>query len=166
VDADSTIHLAILGVETRSGQFLSEAARLGIAERIHLLPGVCPEAVSEALQGADLAIIPQTDKCLNNAYCLPNKLFEAIHAGLPVVVSRLPEMSEMVTALGIGWTFQPGSAEDLTKVIQKALSNPSELSKRAAAAFTARQSLTWEKDVVPYLSALGAPFDKTTSSTS
>jgi glycosyltransferase involved in cell wall biosynthesis len=41
------------------------------------------------------------DTCENHRLALPNKLFEYLAAGVPVVVSDLPEMGGLVRALGV-----------------------------------------------------------------
>ena len=40
--------------------------------------------------------------CLSYLYCLPNKLFESIQAGIPVLVNDLPDCVALIEQFGIG----------------------------------------------------------------
>lgn len=148
-----SIHLAVLGVGDGRDAFLSASSSLDLSNRVHIIPSVTPEMVPDMLRGADLAICPQVNLCLNHAFCLPNKLFEALHANVPVVVANLPEMGGLVQALGVGWTFEPGSADDLARVIVEAFTDPLELAERASATIKACKLLSWDREVLPYLAS-------------
>lgn len=54
------------------------------------------------LMGADLGIYPIQPVCQSYVLSLPNKLFEALLSGLPVIVSDLPEMRKIVKKYEIG----------------------------------------------------------------
>lgn len=56
------------------------------------------------LSEADIGVYPIQDRCLSYRYCLPNKLFEAILSGLPVIVSDFPDMANIVSQYGVGQT--------------------------------------------------------------
>jgi glycosyltransferase involved in cell wall biosynthesis len=73
---------------------IKNAARTLI--NVHYLPSVSPELLSEYTSSADIGISLIEDVCLSYRYCLPNKFFEFAMAGLPIVVSDLPEMRRMV----------------------------------------------------------------------
>ena len=66
------------------------------------LPSVSPELLSEYTASADIGISLIEDVCLSYRYCLPNKFFEFAMAGLPIVVSDLPEMRRMVEDYNCG----------------------------------------------------------------
>ena len=52
--------------------------------------------------GCDVSFVGQPPRTLNQRMNLPNKLFESIMAGAPVVVARDNEQCRLVSAEGIG----------------------------------------------------------------
>lgn len=51
---------------------------------------------------ADVGVAFIEDISLSDRYCLPNKLFEYIFSGLPIICSNLPEMKWFVEKNGVG----------------------------------------------------------------
>ena len=66
------------------------ACAAGVGSRLHLVPAVDPEQVVPIARAADVGIVAYRDTGLSSRTTLPNKLFEYLAAGLPVVASRLP----------------------------------------------------------------------------
>lgn len=97
-------HLAILGPRHRQqDKWLQEQAIAAkTADRLHLLPPVRPDEVVSATRGADVGICLIQDVTLSYRYAMPNKLFEMCFAGIPIVVSNLPEMGQFVTENQVG----------------------------------------------------------------
>jgi N-acetyl sugar amidotransferase len=93
-------HVAFMGYGVLEGA-VRDAARS--CPRIHFLPAVRPDEVVSYAQGADVGLCLIEPFCLSYRYCLPNKLFEYITAGLPVAVSDLPDMARVVDAHECGW---------------------------------------------------------------
>lgn len=100
------------------------AERTGVGNRVHLAPYVAPEAVVSYIQSADVSIIPLSRAIPNYEIALPNKLFQSVQAGVPVVVSDNPEMGEYVQRTGIGEVFAGGNEADLVRALTKVLENP------------------------------------------
>ena len=48
---------------------------------------------------------------------MPNKIFEAMMAGVPVVASDFPDMRTLISERGIGLTVNPESVADIAKAI-------------------------------------------------
>jgi glycosyltransferase involved in cell wall biosynthesis len=51
---------------------------------------------------ADVGLVSVKPTCLSYLYCLPNKLFEYIQAGVPVLTNELPDCVALVRQYGIG----------------------------------------------------------------
>ena len=59
------------------------------------------------------AVVPYQATCLNNFICTPNKMFEYIAAGLPILANDLPEMRKFIAGYDIGHGF--GDTHDAEK---------------------------------------------------
>lgn len=95
------------------------AGGFDIAARVHLHPRVPPEELIDFIASADIAVIPIQDVCLSYRHCMPNKLFEAAFAGLPVVASDLPDLTDFITRNGIGETFRNDDVDSLVAALRR-----------------------------------------------
>lgn len=100
------------------------AERIGVGDRVHLAPYVTPEAVVSYIKSADVSVIPLSRQIPNYEIALPNKLFQSVQAGVPVVVSDNPEMSDFVKRTGVGEVFAGGEGSDLVRALTKVLEDP------------------------------------------
>jgi len=97
-------HLVLMGYGDGVDKVLSYAGR---CENIHYHQAVPPSEVQQYTCGADVGVHLIEDVCLNHHYCLPNKIWEYLSAGIPVIVSDLPEMAKVVHLYNCGWTCRP-----------------------------------------------------------
>jgi len=95
---------------------------------------------------ANLGLSIEEDLGLNYRFALPNKLFDYIHAGVPVVVSNLPEMKAIVEAYAIGAIALSHQPKELAKTINEALLNPSKRKIWKENLQTAAEELRWENE--------------------
>jgi hypothetical protein len=70
--------------------------------RIFLLPAVRPDDLMPWTASADVCFVGQPPRTLNQKMNLPNKLFESIMAGVPVVVSQGNEQCRLTSTEGLG----------------------------------------------------------------
>lgn len=133
-------HILFLGSGVLEEVVKAAAAR---CPRIHLRPPVPPSEVLAHALGADIGICLYEDSCLNHRYCLPNKLFESLLAGLPVLASNLPDQARVVEMYNAGWvldnTLQELTDHLRTLTVDEARSVRAELPERVAA-------LSWENE--------------------
>ena len=118
----STVHLAI--ITNNAGEYVegikTRTHELGIANRVHFLPYVPFFNVTSFLSTANLGIHP-IKRYPNAEIALPNKLFEYIHAGLPIIVSNNPAMSDFVEKNDCGSVFSVSDHHSLARQIEKVL---------------------------------------------
>jgi glycosyltransferase involved in cell wall biosynthesis len=104
-------------------ELMGRAEDLGVRDRVHLLPYVDPEHVVEYVASADIGVHP-THHHLNHEISLATKFFEYSHARLPIVVSDVKTMSEMVRRSGQGEVFRAEDLEDYLRAINAVLADP------------------------------------------
>jgi glycosyltransferase involved in cell wall biosynthesis len=139
-------HLLFLGAEGPFAERLrGVASGAGVAERAHFLGPVPPAALLSHTAQADVGVSLLEDNCENHRLALPNKLFEYVAAGLPVVAADLPEAARLVRKHGIGWCADPANPASVAAALNAALAQQddealSERLRRAAA------ELSWERE--------------------
>jgi len=99
-DLPQSFHLVLLGYGRLESSLKALAREVS---NIHILPPAHPNEILSYTAQADIGLCLIEDTCLSYRYCLPNKLFEYIQAGLPVLVSDLPELSAFVQQNQCGW---------------------------------------------------------------
>jgi glycosyltransferase involved in cell wall biosynthesis len=96
-------------------------AELGVSDRLEIRPPVAPDDVATTLLQADAGYCAFENICASYYFNLPNKIFEYLLSGLPVVASDLPELRALLEGSGAGVLFDPGSRENLADAISRLL---------------------------------------------
>jgi len=112
-------------------------------QNIILIPPVPPHEVLSWSLVADAGICLTDNSCLSHFYSLPNKIFEYLHAGLPIIVNPLAEQQAMVESLGCGWVA-PTDDEDL-KVMVRSIDRAA-LAQRVQGVAQAKATLQWSAE--------------------
>jgi glycosyltransferase involved in cell wall biosynthesis len=89
-------HLVLLGEGPLAARLRELAAGPLVAGRVHLLPAVPPDELLPWVASADVGVMPNQPRTLNERLSTPNKLFESLAAGLPVVSSDFPERRRII----------------------------------------------------------------------
>jgi glycosyltransferase involved in cell wall biosynthesis len=139
-------HLLYLGAEgPYAARLRGIAGESPVADRSHFLGPVRPEALLSYTAQADVGVSLLADSCANHRLALPNKLFEYIAAGLPVVVSDLPEASRLVRAQGVGWRADGADPGSVAAALRAALAHQDDEGLRDRLARAASE-LSWERE--------------------
>jgi len=108
-DGDLTVDLKELVVEMQLESKVKFLGRLPL-HQLH-----------EVTRQADLGISLEEDLGLNYRFALPNKLFDYIQAGVPALVSNLPEMRHIVEHYQIGAIAETHQRKELAELMKSAL---------------------------------------------
>jgi len=83
------------------------AGSLGLTERVHFHPAVPSEEVLDVAASADIGLIGTEDLSLKQRYSLPNKLFQYLIAGIPMVATNMPEHVAVMSDQQVGRICEP-----------------------------------------------------------
>lgn len=97
-------------------------------------------------QKSKLGLSLERNTNLNYYYSLPNKVFDYINCGTPVLCSDFPEMSKIINDYNVGETFSGSNAIELGKVISDILGNTEKMQKYHENCEAASKELCWEKE--------------------
>jgi len=97
------------------------AASEGSAGRLFHRGAVSLDELPRWVAGADVGVIAFQAIERNNVLATPNKLFECLAVGVPVVVSDFPEMRRVVDEFGVGATCEPARPESIATAIRGVL---------------------------------------------
>jgi glycosyltransferase involved in cell wall biosynthesis len=89
-------HLALLGWGEEETRLRTLATEPGVAGRVHVLAAVPPAELAGWVASADVGIMVNQPRTLNERLSTPNKLFECLAVGLPVVSSDFPERRRII----------------------------------------------------------------------
>lgn len=123
-----SIHLAVVAPNQHSlDGYLNSGKYASLSSRLHVVPFVSPGQVAHYLRTADVAVHPMPShidgrEVLNHQFALPNKWFEYVRAGLPVVVSDVEALSALVRECGNGEVFASNDPHSLADALKKVFS--------------------------------------------
>jgi glycosyltransferase involved in cell wall biosynthesis len=95
-------------------EMLRLAQHTGLAQMITYRGWMEPEQIPPLLMSADMALVPVDDTLINRARCSV-KLLELLAAGLPIVASRVGEVSEYIEHGQSGLLVPPGNVAALAR---------------------------------------------------
>jgi glycosyltransferase involved in cell wall biosynthesis len=149
--------LVLLGYGRLRDSLADAITREPYRGRVFLLDAVPPSELLLWTASADVMLMAIQPSSLNHRHTTPNKLFEAMAAGVPVVASDLPGMATIVRATGCGELCDATSPDSIATAIRSILDRPSDeraaLRSRCLAA--AHDRYNWESQVGTLLQLYG-----------
>lgn len=146
---DSSNSVLIFMGEGPLSENISNHEKYGKSIFIH--PFVPGDTLLDFTSSADYGVAFLEDISLSDRYCLPNKLFEYIAAGLPVIGSSLPELKKFIVENKVGVA---ASSNDIRGFIE-AFKSITSLDKHELRnnIFIARQRFNWstQEDILIHL---------------
>jgi glycosyltransferase involved in cell wall biosynthesis len=135
--------LLIVGQGPEMESLQQRAAALGIEESVRFTGAVAPDMVPEMLGLMDVAVAPYPE--VPDFYFSPLKVYEYMAAGLPVVASRIGQLTELIVDGYDGVLCPPGDAAKLCDALFYLHGDPGLRDQMGQAARTkVRAHHTWE----------------------
>ena len=133
-------------------EFGIQHAELG--DKVKMLPKMRPEELYHYTCNADIGLSLDKDTNINYRYSLPNKLFDYVNAGVPVLASALPEVQAFIDKYYVGVCIKSHDPQHIAEMMNFMLHAPDyplwrENTKKAAA------DNSWEQEKHALFKMLG-----------
>src|SRR5690349_18909923 len=138
--------IVVLGSGPLRPELEALIAREGVGDRIRLIAAVPYAELLEWTVSADLGLtLFSSDYSPNTHMTLPNKLFEYLMAGLPILTSQLPAIVEIVRTYDVGAVVPALEPETVGRAINAMLANDEALRHwRENARAACERELRWD----------------------
>lgn len=136
--------LAFLGDGSSKEMLFNFTRNNNMEKRIHFIDEVPQNNLLKYTASADIGLIPYLGSCLNSYYCTPNKLFEFISAGVPILANNLPEINKVVIGEGVGVVADFNKPESIAESIDLMIENKAALMKYKERINAIKYKYSWD----------------------
>jgi glycosyltransferase involved in cell wall biosynthesis len=140
------VEFVIIGDGELRNKLKSLAVECNVQDRVHFLGMKTQDELINYTAAADVGMIVIENISKSYYYALPNKLFECIMAGVPVVCSNLPQMEKIVHEYQVGETINPNNPESLIQLLNDWKENSDKIIQYRSNCKKACLELNWQKE--------------------
>jgi glycosyltransferase involved in cell wall biosynthesis len=134
--------LLIIGDGDIRKKLQQQTKRLGVEDKVVFLGRIDSNKLAEYTPLADIGLCLLEEKGLSYYYSLPNRVFDYLNAGVPILATDFPEITKIVKTHKTGMLINHYEADYLAKVINEMLTVPLD----TAHFKNISKELSWEKE--------------------
>jgi len=120
--------------------------KLNVTERVIFRKKVPFEELWHYTLYADIGISLDKDTNLNYRFSLPNKIFDFVHAGVPVLASNLLEIKKIFSRYEIGAMIENHNPKHIAEKINFMLNSPDKIRKWKENCLLASKEFCWQSE--------------------
>ena len=135
--------LYILGGGDLLDEMIHYTKKMNLVDKIVFFGKLPFEELFDITKKAHLGLSFEIDSCLAYRYALPNKIFDYIHAEIPILVSPLPEFKNILDSHNVGQVLKSRDVRIVSDQINEILSVDKQ--KWLPNLLEAKQQYCWEK---------------------
>jgi glycosyltransferase involved in cell wall biosynthesis len=138
--------LVIIGEGDSLNALNERVANSTVGDKVLFLNRIPLEQLKYYTLHADIGISLEKESNDNYRYALPNKIFDYIHAGVPVLASPLIELKKIFSQYEMGLMIENHSPQHIAAKINFMLGNESEQAKWKKNCLAAAKEFCWQKE--------------------
>jgi glycosyltransferase involved in cell wall biosynthesis len=139
-------HLLIVGGGDIFEKIKGLVRRKAFADRITIIPKVPFEVLRSITCRAHLGLTLDKPTNINHIYGLPNKIFDYLHAGVPVLSSRLVELERIITNYDVGAFIDNHNPQHIAACIENIFARPGVVYRWKLNCSKVKADFNWEKE--------------------
>jgi glycosyltransferase involved in cell wall biosynthesis len=146
-------HLVLMGFGPMADDLRIVAGSEAWLGRMHVLDPVAPDSLLPWVASADVGVMVNPGRLLNDIYSAPNKLFECLAAGTPVVASDFPTFRRIIASNpegALGAVCSPREVGRVAAAIESIIRMTPEqaVRLRERCRTAAREHWNWDREAV------------------
>ena len=138
--------LVMIGSGTQWEEIKQKRIQWTLNDKVEMIDKVPPAKLKKYTGLANIAFSLDSFDDLNCLYNLPNKIFDYIHAGVPVIATAIPEVKYIVEKYKCGICIESNSPQILAAAILKMMSDEEIYRTYKANCVSAAKELCWENE--------------------
>ena len=138
--------LLIVGSGDVIPQLKQMAQQLHLEEKVIFKSKMPASELRKYTLAADVGLSIDKDTNLNYRYSLPNKLFDYLHAGIPVIASSLTEVSAIINHYDVGIIASSHAPESIASCMNRMMNDEQQYEKFKINTFVAAKELNWQNE--------------------
>lgn len=119
---------------------------MALQKKVRFVPRQTPENLAGYTASADIGLTIDKDTNINYRFSLPNKLFDYIYAGVPVLASPLVEIKNIIQHYETGEFIENHDPRHIAAAITQMLQNESQMALYKRNTINAAAELNWENE--------------------
>jgi glycosyltransferase involved in cell wall biosynthesis len=146
VNKTEKVSLLIVGSGDVFEILVEKVKAMGLEGRIIFIRKLPWKILMRYTRSADVGLSLDKNTNQNYRFSLPNKLFDYISAGIPVISTELPEIAKILTEHKCGVLISEPSPEEIIRAIKELRDNRDLLAELRLNSVKASESLNWESE--------------------
>lgn len=138
--------LYLIGGGELENELKNLVAKLNLSEKIHFIDYIENDKLISFIAGADIGTVLFEPDSINYSHALPNKFFECLMAGLPVLASNIDTLENYVNEFNIGLTVRPDDPKEIAQKISEMLKDEGKRTQWRENSLRAAKELNWERE--------------------
>jgi glycosyltransferase involved in cell wall biosynthesis len=115
-------------------------------DRITIIPKVPFEVLRHITKQAELGFTVDKPNNINHIYGLPNKIFDYLHAGVPVLSTRLIELESIIEKYDVGTFLENNEPQHIAERVNFIFDHPELLEKWKKNSENVKKDMNWENE--------------------
>ncbi|MEO6453299.1 MAG: glycosyltransferase, partial [Ginsengibacter sp.] len=138
--------LVFIGGGTQWNEIVNKRKEWQLEEKVEMIGKLPPSELKKFTAHAYIGFSLDSFDDLNCLYNLPNKIFDYIHAQVPVIATAIPEVSNIIEQYECGVCLKSYEPKVIAKAVEEIAGNEITYNKLKQNCIAAARELCWEEE--------------------